>query len=265
MRKLSALWGSFYSADLYRDVVFRWKGIGFVYLMLVLAICWLPSAARWFRATQDFDGAEVQALVARLPTVSIEDGVMSADPPGRHVIPLEEDGEIEGVIIIDDTVDTIDEDATTDAFVVTRHEVGMIRPGRSERRVWQLSAASDMEVTQNDVLSFFGALALVLAPAGYLGAVAGSLAFRVAQSLLYGLAAIAWARRKGVTLSQSAAMRLAAVSVTPIIVLRTVVWFFPWEPAWYVRWPIGLLIAAFYIDFGIRVCASAPVRDMSEA
>jgi hypothetical protein len=77
------------------------------------------------------------------------------------------------------------------------------------------------------------------------------------QSLLYGLAAVAWARRKGLTLSQSAAMRLAAVAVTPVIVLRTAIWVFPWEPAWYIRLPIGLLIAAFYIDFGIGACVDA--------
>jgi hypothetical protein len=267
MRMLWALWGAFYSTQLYRDVVFRWKGIGVLYLTLLLAITWMPSAGRWFEAMQDFDGPEAHALVAKLPTVTIKDGVMSADPPGRHVIPVENEttGETEAVVIIDDRVDTIVENATTESFVVTRHEAGVIRPGRGERRVWQLARVGDMEITQADVLAFLGSLAAVLAPVGYLGAVAGSLIFRVTQAFVYGLAAIAYARRKGLTLSQSAAMRLAAVAVTPVIILRTLVWIVNYEPAWYIRWPIGLLIAAFYITFGIKACLDARQPDTQSA
>src|SRR5690242_11135557 len=42
--RLSAISASFYSPDVYRDVVSRWKGYGVLYLLLLLAICWLPSA-----------------------------------------------------------------------------------------------------------------------------------------------------------------------------------------------------------------------------
>lgn len=263
---VSALWGAFYSPDLYRDVVFRWKGIGFLYLLLVLAICWLPSAARWFQALRELDGVEAQALVRKLPSISIEDGVMSANPPGRHVIPLESErsGTVEGLIIIDDSAESVPNDLTTEAFVLTRREVGVIRPSRSERRVWTLTPAADMDVTPDDVQAFLGSLAFWMTPVGYVGAVAGSLVFRVLQALLYGAAAMAYARRQRLNLTRAASMRLAAVAVTPVLLLRTAIWFGPWEPAWYWRWPVGLLIAALYIAYGLRACAEAPKSEMPD-
>lgn len=258
--RLSALWASFYSRDLYRDVATRWKGVGLLYLALLLALCWLPSAARWYMGLRQFAAAATPVIVSRLPTIAIEGGVMTANPAGRHVIPLElgRNASDKMQVVIDDSIDSAPNEAATDTFVLTRHEIGAIRPSRSERRIWTLTPAADRKVTPEEVGAFINALALWVPPIGYAGAFVGSLAFRLLQALLYGAMAMAYARTRRVTLDYAAAVRLAAVAVTPVVVIRTLLWFGPWpEPSWFVRWPVAFLATLAFIAFGVRAAASS--------
>jgi hypothetical protein len=52
---------------------------------------------------------------------------------------------------------------------------------------------------------------------------------------------------------------MAAVAITPVVVLKTVLWFGSWEPAWYWRWLVAMAITVAYLRFGIR--AVAPSHD----
>lgn len=258
--RLSAIWSSFHSSDLYRDVALRWKGIGVLYLLLLLAITWLPSGVRWYSGVRNFVATEAPPVVKQLPVVSIKGGVMTANPPGRHVIKLgTEKGRPveEGGLIIDDTIDTIPEDVRVPTFIVTRRQAAMIQPAKSERRVWTLDQASDMVITPEGVDHFLNSLARWIAPVGYVCAVLGALVFRVLQALLYGAFTTIYASRKSVTLNYATAIRLCAVAVTPVVIIRTLIWFGPWEPAWYWRWPVAIAITAGYIAFAIRSVAES--------
>lgn len=258
-RRLSAIWASFYSAALYRDVATRWKGIGLLYLMLLLALCWLPSAVRWFVGLREFSAAGVPVIVKQLPTVTIANGVMSASPPGRHLIRIpgatNEPGEL--ILIVDDTIDGIPADAPGEVGVLTRREFGTIRPKRNERRVWTLTPAADMVVTPDDVSAFLRSLQFWVPAIGYAGAIAGSLVFRMVQAMLYAAGVLVYSRRRGADFTHATAIRLAAVAVTPVIVLRTLLWLVGWEPVWYLRWPTAVLITVLYLGCAVRAVASA--------
>jgi hypothetical protein len=261
--RISALWASFYSADLYRDVAARWKGIGALYLLLLLALTWLPSAVRWQSGLSRFVAQDAPAIVSQMPAVSIKGGVMAANPPGRHVIQFDKkpDGSNEGQVIIDDTIDTIPQDAPADTFVVARREAGMIRPSRGERRVWAFEDTTNVEVSQADVNRFLEVVARWIVPVGYVCAVLGAFLFRIFQALLYGAFTTIYARRQSVSMDYATALRLCAVAITPVVILRTLLWFGTWEPAWYLRWPIAIAITVGYIVFAIRSVASpAPAQ-----
>lgn len=255
--RVSAFWASFYSHDLYRDVVRNWKGIGVLYLLLLLAICWLPSAAGWYVGLSEFGRREGQTLVQEMPSIQIQGGVMTADPPGRHEILLGSDGN-ELLVVIDDSIDTIPSDMSEDALVFTRHEAGMIRPSQNERRIWVLTDDMDIEVAPGDVGAFLGTLAFWIPPLGYVGAVAGSLVFRILQALLYGGIAILFARSRRVSLEYAGAVRLAAVAVTPVVIVRTLLWLIPWDPVWWIRWPVAVVVTVAYIGSGVRAIDSPP-------
>src|SRR5262245_6953148 len=210
---------SLYSADVYRDVAGNWKGIGLLYLLLLLALCWLPSAARWYGSLQRFAMNEGAAIARQIPAVTIEKGIMRVDPPGRHVIrdPENKGKENETVFVIDDTLDTVPEEFEgEEAIVLTRREFGMIRPSRGERRVWALTPSVDMEVDAADVENFFAGLPRWLPLIGYLFCLAGSLVMRTLQSLAYGGIGMLFASRAGATLEYPASIRLGAVAMTPV-------------------------------------------------
>jgi hypothetical protein len=257
--RLRAIVMSFYSRDLYRDVAQRWRGIGLLYLMLLLAICWLPSAARWFSGLHMFASTGAVEIAKQLPAITITNGVMRANPPGRHVIrEPREAGKRPGVmVIIDDSIDAVPANVDEEAAVLTRREFGIIRPSRgNERRVWPLTRSADMDVTPADVLAFLSSLQFWLPPIGYLACVIGSLMFRTAQACLYAAVAQMWASHFGVTMDYRAAMRVATVAVTPVIVARTLLWLIPYEPGWYVRWPAAIVVTILYLRFAVQANAS---------
>lgn len=258
--RLTALWGAFYSRDLYRQAAFEWKGIGALYLLLLLAICWVPTAGRIGSSARDADSQDTMQVVRQLPTVIIEGGVMRSDPPGRRAIPIESDSEsgTDLLIVIDDSIERVPDDITEEALVLTKHEAGMIRPSRSERRIWRLPPTLTMTVTQDDVLRWLRTFAAALAPVVYVSAVIGSLIFRLVQALVYGSIATWMARRRGLALELSAGMRIAVLAVTPVVFLQTALGIVSMVPAWYIWWPIAIGIAIGYVDYGVRACAQVP-------
>jgi hypothetical protein len=251
--RLQALYLAFYSRDLYRDVARNWTGIGFLYLLLLLGLTWLPSAVRTFNATKTFAEEKGAAMAQQLPTVTIRDGTMRANPSGRHELKDPSTGEV--FLIIDDTIDDVPPESAADGAVLTRNEFGTFNRRRGERRVWKLGPGLEMEVTAAKAQSFLAGFPYWGAPVMYAGALAGSLAFRLAQVLLYGSLGMFFARRFKAAIDYKDAVRLAAVAITPVVVLRTLIWFLPREPIWYVRWPIAFIITFFVIRFAVRAAA----------
>lgn len=248
---LQALYLSFFSADLYRDVAKHWKGIGLLYLVLLLAITWLPSGFRVFSGLKAFSTDKGAALAQQMPRITISNGEMRADPPGRHELKEPATGEVFGVI--DDTIDQVPDEAPGDMMVLTRKEFGTFQ--RNQRRVWKLQPGVNYELSSADVQQFLSRAPYWAAPTAYVAGVAGSLVFRTLQILLYGAIGLWFAGRAKAAIDYTTAVRLAAVAVTPVIVLRTILWFMPTEPAWYVRWPVAFVITILLIRFAVRAAA----------
>ena len=251
LTRLRAIWMAFYSRDLYRSAATEWAGRGLLYLLLLLALSWIPSAIRWHSNLAGF-AARSADTVKQLPTVTIANGEMHATPPGRHVV-RDRDGTL--VAIIDDGIDTVPGDLNSEALVVTRREAGIVQPGL-DRRVWPFTPGTNLTVTPARVGSIVRSLPAVLPIVGYLLCLVGSFVFRTVQVLIYAAIVQAMAGRARAKFDYAAAMRLAAIAVTPVIVLRTLLWFAPSEPSWYIRWPLALVITIGYLWFGVR--SSAP-------
>src|SRR5688500_20251727 len=76
--RFTALVLSFFSAALYRDVARRWRGIGLLYLLLLMFVTWLPVVIRWNLQMRAWsDGGAAQRRLAVFPTITITSGVVS--------------------------------------------------------------------------------------------------------------------------------------------------------------------------------------------
>ena len=96
---LRAIWLSFYSPELYRDVARNWRGFGLLYLTVLLALSWLPTPVQWFSGLRDFATTEApqtrpSSLTSPSRTAScrpVRQDVMSFGPrrvpAGRDYVP----------------------------------------------------------------------------------------------------------------------------------------------------------------------------------
>jgi hypothetical protein len=135
---LRALVMAFFSADLYRDVGRNWSGIGLLYLTVLLAICWVPTAVRMHVGLHGFAVDRVPQLTADLPEITIRDGVMQANPPGRHLWRDDNPrpGREAGAFIIDDSIDEVPSDLPAGTLMLS----GVRRGTHQSRRTACLSA-----------------------------------------------------------------------------------------------------------------------------
>ena len=251
--RFHALWMSFYSAELYRDVAANWKGIGALYLLLLLAIVWIPSAVRVASGTRTFVTVVEQELARSMPTINIRGGVMSAQPPGRHVLRFQDPsgGGMAMEVVIDDTIEVVPPDVKGDVMWLTRREFALLR-SRGERRTYSLGGAAELQLTPQKVIEWLEGATLWLPLICYAGGVVGALIFRIVQAFIYGWIGRIFVRQFTSPLDNRSVVRLAAVAVTPVVVLRTLIWFGPSEPAWFIRWPIAIAITLLYLRFAIR-------------
>jgi hypothetical protein len=204
---------------------------------------------------------DVPKMTAGLPEITIRNGVMSARPPGRHVLLVEDaprPGQPPSALIIDDTIDEVPSDLPRGSMMLARREFGAAQRNRADRRVFELAAVGDLDLPPDRVRGFLRSLQFWVPPLAYVVLVLGSLAFRFVQICLYGVLAQTFARGKQVALDFPAALRISALAVTPVIVLRTLIWFLPGEPYWYLRWPIAIIITILYLRFGIAALAAEP-------
>ena len=248
---LQALYLSFFSRDLYRDVAKHWKGIGILYLLFLLAITWLPSGFRVFNGLKTFSQDKGAALAQQMPRITIGNGEMRAEPPGRHELKDPTTGEV--FAVVDDSIDEVPAQVPNDMMVLARKEFGTFQ--RNQRRVWTIAPGVNYELSSADVQQFLSRAPYWAAPLIYVCALVGSLVFRTVQILVYGSIGLWFAKRVKAGIDYRTAVRIAAVAVTPVIILRTLIWFMPTEPAWYVRWPVAFVITVLLIRFGVRAAA----------
>lgn len=99
-RYWSALYMSFYSRRLYVDVGKRWRGLGILYLLLVIALFSIPFSLRMsFSLNQAFK-EQITDPLSKIPVFIIQNGEVSFNKPMPYLIKNDQ-GEV--VIIVDTT------------------------------------------------------------------------------------------------------------------------------------------------------------------
>ena len=81
-----ALYLSFYSPRLYVDVAKRWKGYGFYYLLLVIAVALIPFSARVIVDFNRLFYIQMLEPIKNIPSLYIQNGKVSLDKPMPYLI-----------------------------------------------------------------------------------------------------------------------------------------------------------------------------------
>ena len=239
---------SFYSRELYCEVGLVWKGPGFLYLFLLLAIVWLLHMPGIKSGLDKFFEEGARPMIKQLPEITIKEGVVSIKEAQPYYI---KDGEGNIAAVIDTTGRFTSLDDTPAHLLLTKTQL-IIKKNEKETREYDLSEAGEFTLTSETVGGWLNTAKLVLPPIIYICALLGSFVWRMIQALIYALLGLAMAAGLELKIEYEALIRLAVVAVTPAIIIKTIVnlsdFGLPWAWLWY------FLIAMGYLFFALRSC-----------
>ena len=241
---------SFFSKNLYRDVASQWKGTCFVYLLLLLIICWIAPISKLNAGLGSFIDNEAPGIISQVPVITIANGTASIKESQPYYIKDPETGKI---LFIIDTTGKITSLAETEATILLTKTEGVVRKSEMETRTFSLAQMEDLTLDQGLIWKFLTGAKKLLFPLVYPVCILGSFIFRIIQALIYGVIGMLFALMLHSKRPYDTLLRLAVVAVTPAIIIKTLVNLFgigiPVPALWY------FLIAMGYLFFGVKAAS----------
>jgi uncharacterized protein DUF1189 len=208
---------SFYSRSLYRDVAENWTGIGFLYLLLLLAVCWIPPIVKFHRTTSGVLDTLGPAVLQQVPTITIKAGEVSIQEPQPYSVTVP--GSDTPLLVIDTTGASTPEN-TQAFFLLTRNQLA-VRKNPRETRLYSLAGVQDLTLDRASAERALSFCKRYLAFFSYPVALLGSYAYRILQALIYAAIGILFANLVKAPLEFPQLLRLACVAMTPAVLADT--------------------------------------------
>lgn len=249
---LKAIPLSFYSRSLYQDIGRNWRGLGLTYLLLLVALTWLPYTYVWHKAVVYFADNTAPAIITQLPTIHVAQGKLTTDQLKPYLI--KDLKTAETLAIIDTTGQYTSLDHTSAVLLVTSDKL-LYRSAPDKTTEHSLSGIQNnyrldqatITANLNELKTYFAIICFIVGTLGFF-------ILRVIQTLLGSIIGAILANAKTVLLPYSAVMRLSAVALTPAIIFATVLDFmhraFPYQGL------AKVVIALIYIYFAIKANAT---------
>ena len=241
---------SFFSKSLYRDVGKHWRGTGLLYLLMVLALVWIPTMVKGHLEMSRWVEGESKEITKQIPAVTISNGQVSTDVTTPYFIKDPKTGANIAVIDTTGQYKTLED---TDAKLLLTKSKLIFSKSATETQTYDLSSVQSFYVDRARVEGWLGMLGRWFGPVLYPLAVLFSFIFRAIQILIYALVGLLFAQILHANINYKTLMRLAAISITPVLILDLIFEFVPGHiPGWSL---LGIVIALGYLFFAVKVNA----------
>ena len=241
---------SFFSKSLYRDVGKHWRGTGLLYLLVVLALFWIPTIIKGHLEMSRWVAGDSKEITKQIPAITISNGQVSTDVPTPYFIKDPKTGATIAIIDTTGQYKTLDE---TDAKLLLTKSKVIISKSATETQTYYLSSVQSFYVDRARVEGWLGILGRWFGPVLYPLAVIFSFIFRAIQMLIYALIGLLFVKILHAKLDFKTLMRLAAIAITPVLILDLLFEFVPLHiPRWSL---VGIVIALGYLFFAVKVNA----------
>jgi hypothetical protein len=241
---------SFFSKSLYRDVAKNWRGTGLLYLFLVLALFWIPTIIKGQIGISNWVDGDSKEITKQIPAITISNGKVSTDVPTPHFI---KDPKTGTDIAIIDTTGAYQTLENSDAKLLLTKSKLIMNKSAMETQTYDLSSVQSFYVDRSRVEGWLVLLKRWFVPVLYPLALIFSFIFRAIQLLIYALIGLLFARILQANLDYKTLMRLAAIAITPVLILNLL---FEFVPVHIPRWSLlGIVIALAYLFFAVKVNA----------
>ncbi len=238
---------SFFSKDFYQDAGRNWKGFSFVYLMLLLFLCWIPTMIALQRQISDFMMTSAREFIVQVPEITIFHGEISIDEKEPYFIEDPESDEI--FAIIDTTGQYTSLNDTTANILVTKKKV-ILRKSRRETRTFDLSDIESFTLNQdlmNRWAVFFEKWFTIIS---FPIALLFSFVYRTIQVLIYAAIGLLFAKAKKTNLSFQALISIAIMAITPVLIIDTIMSLKKIAVPFWGIW--CFVIAMAYLFYGVK-------------
>ncbi|RMH73414.1 MAG: DUF1189 domain-containing protein [Gemmatimonadetes bacterium] len=247
-----SLWHSFYDADFYREIGQRGQGWGLLHLFLVLSLFWIPQL---IHLQQDFVneiGAEAEQFFQQVPAIVISDGTVLINEPMPYRIQVYNPVENDTLIVVIDTSGTYtDPDQLNAKLLLTKHEL-IVKQSESETQRYNLQEIETFIINEHRMREWFKAFQTWFAVFMYPFLVFASYIFRLAEAFLLAWGAHLWVKPD--MLAYRTLVRLMIVSLTPVIIIKTLLSVVGIPPVFWLMFPITV---GYYL-FALRANLEAP-------
>jgi hypothetical protein len=243
---------SFFSKSLYRDVGKNWRGTGLLYLFIILALLWIPTIIKGQLATSAWVNGDSKEITKQIPAITINKGQVSTDVPNPHVIKDPKTGT--DIAIIDTTGAYQNLDTSAAKLLLTKSKL-FVRRSETDSQAYDISGVQSFYLDHAKVDGWLATGKTWFIPVLYPLALIFSFIFRAIQILIYAVVGLAFARMLKANLDFKTLMRLAAIAITPVLVLNLVFEFLPGRIPWWII--LGVIVALGYLFFAVKVNAES--------
>ena len=241
---------SFFSKSLYRDVGKNWRGTGLLYLLIILALLWIPTIIKGQLATSAWVDGDSKEITKQIPPITITKGQVSTDVPMPHVI---KDPKTGADIAIIDTTGTYKDLDNSDAKLLLTKSKLIVKRDEKRSETYDISGVQSFYLDHSKVEGWLALGKTWFIPVLYPLALLFSFIFRAVQILIYALVGLAFARILKANLDFKTLMRLSAIAITPVLVLNLIFEFVPGRISWWGL--LGVIVALAYLFFAVKVNA----------
>jgi len=241
-----AIYLSFYSKNLYRDVATNWGGKAFLYLLMIVALSWVLFTYQFQHSLNMIYAANADKLVAQMPVVTIKDGKISTPEERPYVIHDPETKQVFAVIDTTGKYTSLDEAKAevlvTQTQIISRHNENQIRTTSLPNKLNMVIVPETVNAIVKRYLNFAWIFFFVIfVVAGY--------AYRLIQALIYSIIGKIFGVIAKVPLSYGQILQIAMVAITPVIVVATIFDFFAIQFAYQLLF--YFILAMIYLFYGI--------------
>jgi hypothetical protein len=249
---LRPLYMAFFSKALYQDVGRNWKGFGLVFIFSLVALCTIPFVLTAQLEFSNLLNREAPAIIKQMPSIRVTKGKVSIDKPEPYFVRDQRSGD---PLIIFDTKGEFPSMTDSKAVLLVSRTSVIFRNNRGQTSVLDLSGYDGLYLDKRLLYEWMDELESSFALIFYPVAVMFSFLLRLIEIVVFGAIASLFMRTVGQSPYYRMYMRLAAISLTPGMVLGALLNTAGIAlPFW---WLISLPLAVAYFLFAVRVNRTA--------
>jgi len=239
---------SFYSKKLYRDVGQNWRGVGFTYLLFLLALVWIPVIYLWGVMFSEFKTVVYPKIIEKVPEVQIKDGEVVLNKPMPYVISDEDTKK--PFVVVDTTGKTTTLKEAGSKILITKNQV-IMQKDQNQVETYTIPSNLNFAINQTILSKLLDDVAFWLLVLAYPVLVLLSFIYRIVQTLIYGaIGTLIFNKMIKAPLDYQAIVRLSVIAITPAVIISTISCLlfisFPFQ------WTLYFLLSILYLIYGIR-------------